>query len=469
MAWLSNYAYRKKITIDHAKVDSTLTDFPMLVKLYYDSSKSAWSGSGSYSVGDIVKNDGSYYKCLTASTSKEPGTTTDWQDDWQFLGYEFDFSKVESSGYDIRFTASDETTLRSFERAEFSKSSEPYSAMFFVLIPSVSSSAVTDIYLYYGYSSATDASAPGTVWADYDLVCHMGSTLTDVSPNGNTVTNNGSTLVDGLNGKGRDFDGNNDFVDVSADTSLRGANISISVIALVDSFSATGSDQEILIRSGYSNDDGNYAFEFSDTPKKLSAYFNDSGGTRKVNYVDNSSTEDIYRQHGVVYEDNASYPVVWIDGIKQTLATSNGPVDLQTLSQDLHIGGRSATGDVTDGIVDEVRLMVGVLPDDYFEVEHADLVRWDLHSIGTEETASQTILGSVSLTGTGILTADAIVEVHGSANLVGSGDIAASGVVEVYGQASLSGAGTLSASGVVQPTAPVLSGEYSGGCISLSW
>ena len=52
--WLSGWTYRKEITIDATKIDADLTDFPVLVKL----------------------------------------TSTN-----------FDFSKVRSDGFDIRFTS----------------------------------------------------------------------------------------------------------------------------------------------------------------------------------------------------------------------------------------------------------------------------------------------------------------------------------------------------------------------------
>ena len=86
---ITDYAKKRKITIDHNKVSSTETDYPAMVKLYEDSSVSAWSGSGSYSVDDKVTNDNAYFKCTTASTSKEPRVTTDWQDDWQYLGFKY--------------------------------------------------------------------------------------------------------------------------------------------------------------------------------------------------------------------------------------------------------------------------------------------------------------------------------------------------------------------------------------------
>ena len=66
MSWLSSYTYRRKITLDYTKFPSTLTDFPLLVK-------------------------------LTAAN--------------------FDFSKIlTAGGLDIRFTSDDGSTLLKFDR-----------------------------------------------------------------------------------------------------------------------------------------------------------------------------------------------------------------------------------------------------------------------------------------------------------------------------------------------------------------
>jgi len=66
MSWLSGYTYRRKITLDYTKFPSTLTDFPLLVK-------------------------------LTAAN--------------------FDFSKIlTAGGLDVRFTSSDGSTLLKFDR-----------------------------------------------------------------------------------------------------------------------------------------------------------------------------------------------------------------------------------------------------------------------------------------------------------------------------------------------------------------
>jgi hypothetical protein len=74
MAWLTGWSYRKKLTVDHSKVDSDCSDFP--VKVIFD-------------VGN------------------------------------FDFAKALSTGNDIRFTSSDGETLLKYERELHRTASTP--------------------------------------------------------------------------------------------------------------------------------------------------------------------------------------------------------------------------------------------------------------------------------------------------------------------------------------------------------
>lgn len=96
-AWLDEtWKYRKKITIDATKVDEDLSDFPMLIKL--NSSN-------------------------------------------------FDFSKSQVNGYDIRFTDADGTTLLSYEREFHNCSNE--TAEYWVKVPFIDNDVNTDIYVYF--------------------------------------------------------------------------------------------------------------------------------------------------------------------------------------------------------------------------------------------------------------------------------------------------------------------------------
>ncbi|MHA1290653.1 MAG: DUF2341 domain-containing protein, partial [Candidatus Thorarchaeota archaeon] len=103
-SWLTGWSYRKKITIDNTNIDSDLSDFPLLVKISSDSD-----------IGDEARSD----------------------------------------GYDIRFTSDDGSTLLSYERESWSGGGgSPATAIFWVKVPTISSSSPTDIYIYYGKADA---------------------------------------------------------------------------------------------------------------------------------------------------------------------------------------------------------------------------------------------------------------------------------------------------------------------------
>jgi len=147
------WLYRKKITIDSTKFDSTETDYPILVKL----------------------------------------TSTN-----------FDFTKAKSDGTDIRFTNSDGSAVLKYERNHYDDTAEV--AYFWVKVPSVSSSVDTDIYIYYGNASASDGEDAENTWSsDYDAVYHMenatDTTIADSTSNANTGTKDGASNPNEINGE----------------------------------------------------------------------------------------------------------------------------------------------------------------------------------------------------------------------------------------------------------------------------
>lgn len=44
-----------------------------------------WNSTYSYSVGNFVGNDGSWYSCIQANTNIEPGISTNWQNYWELV------------------------------------------------------------------------------------------------------------------------------------------------------------------------------------------------------------------------------------------------------------------------------------------------------------------------------------------------------------------------------------------------
>jgi MSHA biogenesis protein MshQ len=148
-AWgVSGWSYRKEITISHTNVDSDLTDFPLLVKI-----------SGDTDIGAHARSD----------------------------------------GYDLRFTLADGTSLP-YEREDFSISGGAATGDFWVKVPTISATADTTIYAYYGKSDATDGQSATSVWdSNFKGVWHAkeatGVNWADSTSNGNTGTNNGVTAT----------------------------------------------------------------------------------------------------------------------------------------------------------------------------------------------------------------------------------------------------------------------------------
>lgn len=124
MAWLGEYEYRKKIPVD-TRSEGSLTNYNMSLIVY--------SGAGSDSAGTIY---------LQNSSQNWP--------------------------YDIRFTQSDGDTELDYFYEQSGNKNNFSGSKCWIEIPTISNSADTDYYLYFGSSNATDASQVGaTFFPDY--------------------------------------------------------------------------------------------------------------------------------------------------------------------------------------------------------------------------------------------------------------------------------------------------------------
>ncbi|MDY6953364.1 MAG: DUF2341 domain-containing protein, partial [Thermodesulfobacteriota bacterium] len=173
--WRSGYTMQE-ITIDSTKIDEDLTDFPVLVKL---------------------------------------------------SSANFDFSKANPDGHDIRFTADDGLTLLEYEREGHDSGNEK--AEYWVRIPLISSSTDTDFYVFYRTTDTDDGADPTNVWDDsFKMVQHLEETPAngvaghvDSTSNDNNgtpyafddlpgSTTDGTGNIDGAD----EFDGTDDYVNV---------------------------------------------------------------------------------------------------------------------------------------------------------------------------------------------------------------------------------------------------------------
>jgi len=164
------FTKRKKITIANTNVGETLTDFPLLVQISADAN-----------IGAVCQSDGD----------------------------------------DLRFTDA-AGTLLSAEKESFSVSSGQATGIFWVKVGSISHTAGTDIYCYYGNSGASAQAAPSGVWnSGYKGVWHgkdaTTSTIADSTATAATGTKtaaNEPVEAAGKINKAQSFDGSNDIIDV---------------------------------------------------------------------------------------------------------------------------------------------------------------------------------------------------------------------------------------------------------------
>jgi len=134
---------------------------------------------------------------------------------------------AQDDGDDILFTSADEVTKLSHEIESFNDTTGQLVA--WVKIPSLLSSTDTEIYMYYGYSGASNQEDIANVWdSNYKMVQHLeessGGTnaIIDSTSNNNDGTDYGSPTfgstgqVDGS----VTFDGTNDWIDTGDDSNL---------------------------------------------------------------------------------------------------------------------------------------------------------------------------------------------------------------------------------------------------------
>lgn len=183
MTWADvAYSYKKLITIDHDLVSSDESGFPILINIT-DADLADTSNGG----------------------------------------------HVESSsGYDICFYDSTETTLYDHEIDKYTNTSGLL--VVWVNVTSISSTTDTLIYIYYGNPDQTTTQDSITTWdANYISVWHMNDAEDTSHIHDSTTTNTGTKVgagqpavsTSGKIGNCQYFDGNNDYIDCGDTASLR--------------------------------------------------------------------------------------------------------------------------------------------------------------------------------------------------------------------------------------------------------
>ncbi len=299
------WAYGKKITIDHTKVASALSNFPILV------------------------------------------STTD-----------LDFTKAQADGDDFIFVTADNKSKYNHEIEKWNSSTGELVA--WVNITSLSSTEDTILYIYYGNPSCSNQQNVASTWdASYKAVWHMNdattSTIGDSSSNAKTGTKAGANnpvQATGKIGYGQDFDGSDDYISAGASNGfISGADAIMTVEAWAkpDTISSGDGTQRIITFNG--NSAGTkYTLTFG-SDDNIQTYV----GTEPPNWLTFTSTVSTGSYYFIVDACNGTSWAHYLNG-KSDGTSAWGHSAFGTYSAYIGDLAGSSNKRIMDGIIDELRI-----------------------------------------------------------------------------------------------------------------
>ncbi|NVB82094.1 MAG: hypothetical protein HOV81_27175 [Kofleriaceae bacterium] len=326
--WLAGYMRRKPITIT-APISSTLTDFPVAIIEAADTQ-----------LGQAARGD----------------------------------------GHDLVFTAADGTTILDHELVRYGGASGAVEA--WVRIPSLAP-APTTIYLYYAGPERAPAGA--ATWpSKFAGVWHLGAATTDSTshdhPALGPTPGKTPSLVDGIAGSARDYDGNDDTLVIAdpADGSLDFGTGSFSISLWAKVPQSQGMFDAPIAKGGSTSGDPGYCMLFGSGPWHIKIH----DGSTYRDPVIGLETLGEWVHVAAVLDRSAQQFLAYRDGAFATVEPTIGVGSLSS-AQPLILG-------VVDqapfrGSLDEVRISTGTLSADWIKAEHANLATSTFVSIGDEQ------------------------------------------------------------------------------------
>ncbi|MCG8696691.1 MAG: DUF2341 domain-containing protein [Bacteroidales bacterium] len=350
--WLQGYEFRKKITLNSALVTGagSHANFPILVSVTDNDLRHASNGGNVTSV----------------------------------------------SGYDIAFASSDGSTTLYYDLEDYVSTTG--TIVVWVNIPSLSTSADTDIYMYYGNSSiSADGSSESTWNPDFEGVWHFHDDFEDRTSNTNNATNNGSTNAVGKIGDCQSF-----------------ASASLQSVTIPDDASLDFGDEDFAIELWFRTiGSGNFAqhlvskgstISTSDVMYTVFTVENGIGVNGELRLKINDGTNNVIATSPSTYLDTTWHHLVftrnttsgeiigYVDGGAETWSIPETSTGSLVNNDDLVVGCRSDLGfdRYLNGEIDELRVIRSNLSADWIKTSYdvqnnpASFVTFDV-----EESAPQ--------------------------------------------------------------------------------
>lgn len=372
MTWLGTWENRRKITISNTNVDAVLSNFPILIKI------SASSGTGSTNITSIFTE-------LVSDANRKK----------------------------IAVTLSDGTTQCYVEIERWDHANSL--AWLWVKVPSVASGSVTELYIYYDASKADNTTYIGdttdavvhNVWdVNFVGVWHMAqdpngdgaNAIKDSTSNQNDGTPGGAMtsadLVDGKIGKGIDFEGTDDYInigDISMDFGVGGLTLEATIKA-----SDSATDREIIFRQDDLNSHDPIVYLKLNSTGHIE--FLVRGQTNPASLIDITSggadyDDNTLRYIAGTFDDANNSGIVLINGVSDGTNSSKTTTDINFGQAKLQLGRLFQEWVPNDegyfkDIIDEIRISDIARPSAWIKATYYS--NWDgLVSYGNAETVAE--------------------------------------------------------------------------------
>ena len=283
------------------------------------------------------------------------------------------YSDLMVNGNDLRFLASDHTTVLEHEIDVWNTSG---TSMIWVKVPTIqASSGENYIYLYYGNNSAIDGQDVNNVWSNFYSVWHLQEDPTTTAPQftdsavtGNHgIAENSPTSTQAIFGNGIDMSGDNDVIDVGTDLSAAlGYSSTFSVWLKTNQVGNNTSWRAPGITgvegAGNSND---IFFGWIDASGYLGVTAG-NGAAAKSNFVVN---DNVWRHITVTRNHTNGAVQFFVNGVLNGSGNSESGAKTLPFSKLGIIGDTGGTPEEFDGSLEEVRI--------YSSVQSADQIKAD--------------------------------------------------------------------------------------------
>lgn len=318
-----SYKYRKRIVFDPARVSgpSDLSNFPALINISSDNDLRTVANSGH------VEN---------------------------------------ANGYDVVFTADDGVTLLTFQLEKYTATNGQYTA--WVLLPNLSTSIKTVIYMYYGNTAIITDQSSNSVWTNYHGVWHLeNSSFSDNSPSGYNLTNNGTTNQAAAAINGGRADNGTQWLEVSS--SFPNMNADFTMSAWIYSGNVGTAGQRVFCDDV--NNTSGYALSLGDPGSGALRFYARGTNPISLDTPNNTITNNTWYFVSAVADVTNKVKRIFVNGVQIVSATYTGTWG--TDNGNSSIAGETASGETgnrLNGRIDEVHVAKSALSADWILTEY---------------------------------------------------------------------------------------------------